>query len=69
MAHPSIPDQIRSLPESITVLRYKGFLFIEQENKSWLIRPECSPLILLPFRTKICSLDAAKELLNYLNIL
>ena len=64
MAHPSIPDQIRAFSQAITVIRYKGFLLIEQENKSWLIRPESSPLVLLPFRTNVCSLIEAKQLLN-----
>ena len=64
MAHPSIPDQIRALSQAITVIRYKGFLLIEQENKSWLIRPESSPLVLLPFRTNVCSLIEAQKLLD-----
>ncbi len=50
--------------QSNLVIRYKGFLFIEQDNKSWLIRPENSPLVLLPFRTKVCSLITAKQLLD-----
>ena len=64
MAYPSIPDQIRALSQAITVNRYKGFLLIKQENKSWLIRPEKSPLLLLPFRTDVCSLLEAKQLLD-----
>ena len=48
----------------IAVVRYKGFLLIEQQNHSWLIRPESSPLILLPFRTQICSLIQAKAILE-----
>ncbi|WP_036892103.1 hypothetical protein [Prochlorococcus marinus] len=45
-------------------IRYRGFLLIEQQNKSWLIRPERSPLVLLPFRTEICSLIEAKLILD-----
>ena len=50
--------------ESTSAIRYKGFLLIEQHNKSWLIRPQSSPLLLLPFRTKICSLVEAKLILD-----
>ena len=46
------------------VIRYKGFLLLEQPNKSWLVRPERSPMKLLPFRTQICSLDEVKKILN-----
>ncbi|WP_269622105.1 hypothetical protein [Prochlorococcus marinus] len=49
---------------SNTSFRYKGFLLIKQCNQSWLIRPEKSPLLLLPFRTAICSLEEAKIILD-----
>ncbi len=45
-------------------LRYRGFLLIEQHNKSWLVRPERSPMLLLPFRTTICSLQEVKQILD-----
>ena len=64
MAHPSLPDQIRAFSQAITVIRYKGFLHIEHHNRRWLIRPENSPLLLLPFRTDICSLVEVKQLLD-----
>ena len=64
MANPPIPNQMRPFSESNSIIRYKGFLLIEQHNRSWLIRPENSPLLLLPFRTDFCSLVEAKQLLD-----
>ena len=55
---------MRYLGEPIKAIRYKGFLLIEQDNKSWLVRPERSPMQLLPFRTSTCSLLEVKKLLD-----
>ena len=38
------------------VIRYQGFLILKQPNHTWLVRPERSPMRLLPFRTASCSL-------------
>ena len=46
------------------VVRYRGFLILEQSNKGWLVRPERSPMLLLPFRTPSCSLADVKTLLD-----
>ncbi len=46
------------------IIRYRGFLLLEQPNKSWLVRPERSPLIVLPFRTPICSLAEVKSMVD-----
>ena len=32
-------------------IRYRGFVLLEQQNSGWLVRPERSPMTLLPFRT------------------
>ncbi len=45
-------------------IRYRGFLLLKQPNQSWLVRPERSPMILLPFRTKPCSLEEVKVILD-----
>ena len=45
-------------------IRYRGFLLLEQPNQSWLVRPERSPMLLLPFRTPICSLEKVKQILD-----
>ena len=47
-----------------TAIRYKGFVLLEQPNKSWLVRPERSPMLLLPFRTPICTLSEVKAILD-----
>ena len=55
---------MRALSEKMTAVRYKGFLLLEQHNKTWLVRPERSPMYLLPFRTGICSLLEVKKILD-----
>ena len=47
------------------VVRYRGFLLLPQTNQSWLVRPERSPMLLLPFRTPSCSLADVKALLDW----
>ena len=56
MGHPM------SLP---AVVRYRGYLLLPQINQSWLVRPERSPMRLLPFRTPTCSLADVKALLDW----
>ena len=46
------------------VVRYRGYLLLPQINQSWLVRPERSPMKLLPFRTPTCSLADVKALLD-----
>ena len=43
---------------------YRGFLLLKQSNNTWLVRPERSPMILLPFRTRPCSLKEVKQILD-----
>jgi hypothetical protein len=38
---------------------------MQQPNQSWLVRPERSPMQLLPFRTAVCSLEDAKSLVDW----
>ena len=45
-------------------IRYKGFLLLPEANSKWLVRPERSPMILLPFRTKSCSLEEVKTIID-----
>ena len=45
-------------------VRYRGFLLLQQRNNSWLVRPERSPMRLLPFRTPTCSLADVKALVD-----
>ena len=54
------------LPMSVqAVVRYRGYLLLPQVNQSWLVRPERSPMQLLPFRTPTCSLADVKALLDW----
>ena len=46
-------------------VRYRGFLLLPQTNKGWLVRPERSPMTLLPFRTPACSLADVKALVDW----
>ncbi len=46
------------------ICRYRGFLLLQQENKTWLVRPERSPMRFLPFRTNICSLEQIKKIID-----
>ena len=48
-----------------SVVRYRGFLLLPQTNQSWLVRPERSPMRLLPFRTPSCGLADVKALLDW----
>ncbi len=54
---------MRSLNDQNVVIRYRGFLLLQQPNKTWLVRPERSPMLLLPFRTTTCSLSEVKKIL------
>ncbi|WP_115125773.1 hypothetical protein [Synechococcus sp. GEYO] len=46
-------------------VRYRGFVLLQQRNNSWLVRPERSPMRLLPFRTPTCSLTDVKAMLDW----
>ena len=46
-------------------IRYRGFVLLQQQNQSWLVRPERSPMRLLPFRTSACSLADVKALVDW----
>ncbi len=45
-------------------VRYRGFVLLEQHNRSWLVRPERSPMLVLPFRTPRCSIEEVKKILD-----
>ena len=46
-------------------IRYRGFILIEQGNHSWKVQPERSPILLMPFRTRSCSLAEVKAILDF----
>ena len=47
------------------VVRYRGFVLIPQNNLTWLVRPERSPMTLLPFRAPASSVDDVKALIDW----
>jgi len=46
-------------------IRYRGFVLLEETNSSWNVRPERSPMTVLPFRTPTCSLEDVKALVDW----
>jgi hypothetical protein len=63
------PDSIDAevaLPSAIrSIVRYRGFVLIPQEDLTWLIRPERSPMAVLPFRAPASSLTDVKALVDW----
>ncbi|MEI6829334.1 MAG: hypothetical protein WCK64_05710 [Synechococcaceae cyanobacterium ELA445] len=47
------------------VVRYRGFVLIPQDDLSWLVRPERSPMRVLPFRTPASSIADVKALVDW----
>jgi hypothetical protein len=47
------------------VVRYRGFVLLIQEDMSWLVRPERSPMHVLPFRAPTCSVADVKALVDW----
>ena len=46
-------------------IRYRGFVLLEEANHTWNVRPERSPMTVLPFRTPTCSLEDVKALVDW----
>jgi len=46
-------------------IRYRGFVLLEETNRSWNVRPERSPITVMPFRTPTCSLEDVKALVDW----
>ncbi len=49
---------------SRTPIRYRGFVLLPQPDLGWLVRPERSPMMVLPFRTPPISLSDVKALVD-----
>jgi hypothetical protein len=47
------------------IVRYRGFVLIPQSDLTWLVRPERSPMTLLPFRAPASSVDDVKALIDW----
>jgi hypothetical protein len=60
-AHLGMPEPWREP----SVVRYRGFVLIPQADLGWLIRPERSPMTILPFRVPPNSLSDVKALVDW----
>jgi len=52
-------------PVRLWAVRYRGFVLMPQADLTWLVRPERSPMGVLPFRTPASSLDDVKALVDW----
>jgi len=52
-------------PARLPMVRYRGFVLIPQADLTWLIRPERSPMTILPFRAPASSLTDVKALVDW----
>jgi len=52
-------------PGQLPMVRYRGFVLIPQADLTWLIRPERSPMTILPFRAPVSSLTDVKALVDW----
>ena len=59
------PSATQELPTARWVVRYRGFVLIPQNDLTWLVRPERSPMQLLPFRAPASSVVDVKALINW----
>ena len=55
----------RSTDIKTLTIRYRGFVLLEQSDHSWTVRPERSPMTVMPFRTPTCSLEDVKALVDW----
>lgn len=46
-------------------VRYRGFVLIPQPDLSWIVRPERSPMAMLPFRAPASSVADVKALVDW----
>ena len=62
----AMPAAATSIPvHQRWIVRYRGFVLIPQNDLTWLVRPERSPMTLLPFRTPASSVDDVKALMDW----
>lgn len=49
----------------IAPVRYRGFVLIPQADLTWVVRPERSPMVTLPFRAPASSVEDVKALIDW----
>lgn len=62
---PVVDSRGEAIEPSLHVVRYRGFVLIPQGDLTWLIRPERSPMKILPFRAPASSLSDVKALVDW----
>jgi len=62
---PSLDSTVERIRPSLQVVRYRGFVLIPQGDLTWLIRPERSPMKVLPFRAPASSLSDVKAIVDW----
>jgi len=65
LTHGSSHDWPRESAGHFATVRYRGFVLIPQADLTWLIRPERSPMRILPFRAPASSLTDVKALVDW----
>jgi len=49
----------------LTPVRYRGFVLIPQADLTWVVRPERSPMTMLPFRAPASSVQDVQALIDW----
>ncbi len=57
--------QVATMQTTAIPVRYRGFVLIPQQDFTWLVRPERSPMAALPFRAPASSLADVKALVDW----
>ena len=63
--HPELPSAQHPGLHRHSVVRYRGFVLIPQPDLTWLVRPERSPMRMLPFRAPASSVADVKALVDW----
>jgi hypothetical protein len=63
--HPELSSAQHPALHRHSVERYRGFVLIPQADLTWLVRPERSPMTMLPFRTPASSVADVKALVDW----
>ena len=58
------PQALAAAQVSRSAIRYRGSVLLPQPDLGWLVRPERSPMTVLPFRTPPMFLSDVKALLD-----
>ena len=48
-----------------TTVRYRGFVLIPQADLTWVVRPERSPINVMPFRAPATSVEDVKAIVDW----